>query len=393
MKENWVQIWGQSHSCLSHFYYPSDKKTYRFIISSAISGDELRLRLSNQFSENDVHIGGITACVCDSTGKLTGEITDVTFGGKRSFVIEKGSRILCDRCSLCLTDGDFAALSIYVEKGALKSGNLLDSIRLITASGNRTGESFIENERRKRDKVIEIAGKVFNLALHKPLPLIESVEVRNHTGARAITVFGDSLSQQGFWTNRFEERIREAFPGSFTVINKSIMGNRILHDFSPRFPCRGLFGESAIKRLQRDVLDFPDTEFVILSVGINDFVQPGTIVAPKTEKSEASQVLSAVLDITDKIKSAGKKVIVFNTPMFGACVDARPYKLEAAKDYNRYLKENEEQFYCLFDQASVVADPEKPLYTKAEYLGNDKLHYNEAGGRRVAESINLSVFE
>ncbi len=393
MKNNWVQIWGQSHSCLSHFYYPSCSKTFRFVINSALSGTAIRLRLSNEYSENDVEIGNITLSKCDNKGRLSGDIKTVTLNSQTSFTLKKGERLLCDECEIDVSEEDFIAVSIYVEKGDLRSGNLLNNVNLITAKGNVSRERYIENERRKRDKVIEIAGKVFNLCLHKPLPLIESVEIKNHTGASAITVFGDSLCQQGFWTKRFEERIREAFPGRYSVINKSIMGNRILRDFSPRFPCRGLFGMSASNRLKRDVLDFSDTEFVIFSVGTNDFIQPGTIAAPASETASAQEVFTCVMGIAEKIMQSGKRVVVFNAPMFGECIDSRPHKIVRVKEYNRLLKENESRFLYLFDQAQVVVNTEKPDCTKKEYLGKDKLHYNEAGGRRVADSINLSVFE
>ncbi len=392
MNNNWVQIWGQAHSNLSHFYYPSVSKTFRFVINSALSGNSIRIRLSNEYSENDVEIGEITLSKCDEKGSLSGFIKTVTLNSEPSFVLKKGERFLLDECEIDISENDCIAVSIYVKKGDLRSGNLLNNVNLITVNGNVSQERYIENERRKRDKVIEIAGKVFKLCFHKPLPLIESVEIKNHTGASAITVLGDSLCQQGFWTKRFEERIREAFPGRYSVINKSIMGNRILRDFSPRFPCRGLFGVSAINRLQRDVLDFPDTEFVILAEGTNDFVQPGTIAAPASEVASARDVLSGVTEIAERIKNSGKKLVVFNSPMFGDCVDSRPHKEERAKEYNRLLKENEHLFDYLFDQAAVVINPGKTNCTDKQYLGKDYLHYNEKGGSKVADSIDLSVF-
>lgn len=392
MENRWVQIWGQSHSNLSHFYYPEEKKTFRFVINTAISGNALRIRLSNEFSDSDVHIGEITFGKCDAKGSYTDEIKTMTLNAEKAFVIKKGGRVLSDECEIAVSVGEYVAVSIFVEKGDLKSGNLLNNIKLITVKGNVTKERDINNERRKRDTVIEAAGKVLNLYLHKPLPLIESVEVVNSEGASAITVFGDSLCQQGFWTNRFEERIREAFPGKYSVINKSIMGNRVLRDFSPRFPCRGLFGEAALKRLQRDVLDYPDTEFVIISEGTNDLLQPGTIAAPKTDTASAKEILRGVLEIVGRVKDSGKKPIVFNAVMFGECIDSRPHKEERAKEYNRLLEENKDSFYYLFNQADVVINKNKPNCTDKQYLGKDNLHYNEIGGRKIADSIDIGLF-
>lgn len=393
MKEKWVQIWGQSHSNLSHFYYPEEEKTYRFIINSALSGKCIRIKLSNEFSQNDVHIGEITLAKCDDKGILIGECKSVTVNSEMSFVMKAGERIICDECKLDVLPDEFIAISIYVEKGALKSGNLLNNISLLTVKGNVCKASVIKNQRRKRDTVIEVAGKILNLFLHKPIPLIESVEILNMTGASAITVFGDSLCQQGFWTRRFEERIRKAYPDRFSVINKSIMGNRVLRDFSPRFPCKGLFGESAKKRLQRDVLDYADVEYVIVAVGTNDLLQPGTIAAPKSDIATAKEIFDGILDITERIKGQGKKAIVFNVAMFGECIDSRKSKEERAKEYNRLLQQNKESFLLLFDQEQVVINPEKINCTKKEYLGKDNLHYNENGGNTVADSIPIEIFQ
>ncbi len=392
MQDKWIQIWGQAHSNLSHFYYPDDEKTYRFIINSALSGKSIRIRLSNEFSNSDVFIGEITLAKCDCNGRFKDSYKTVTFNNQNDIVLKKGDRILCDETEIDILPGEFLAVSIYVRKGDLKSGNLLNNVQLITVKGNKCKEESVENQRRKRDSVIDAAGNILNLFLHKPLPLIESVEILNSSGASAITVFGDSLCQQGFWTGRFEERIRQEYPDRFSVINKSIMGNRVLRDFSPRFPCKGLFGDSAIKRLKRDVIDYVDSEYVIVAVGTNDLLQYGTIAAPKTDKPTAEELFDGIVSMTKTIQEAGKKPIVFNVAMFGECIDSRKEKEITAKKYNRLLTENQEKFYFLFDQEQVVINPVKTNCTKTEYLGKDKLHYNITGGNKVADAIDLSIF-
>ncbi len=392
MENKWVQIWGQSHSALSHFYYPEAEKTFRFIIDSPLSGKSLRIRLSNEFSDSDVYIGEITVAKCDENGRFFDSFKNVTFDSLKKFVLRAGESILCDQSDISVAVGERIAVSIFVEKGHLKSGNLLNNVKLLTVAGNACKTPEIENQRRKRDTVIEVAGKILNLFLHKPLPLIESVEILNSSGASAITVLGDSLCQQGFWTKRFEENIRELYPDRFSVINKSIMGNRVLRDFSSRFPCKGLFGYSAIKRLERDVLSFPDTEYVIVAVGTNDLLQYGTIAASKTEKPTAAELFNGISEIAEKIKEAGKKPVVFNVAMFGECIDSRKEKELMAKEYNRLLEENSDSFYFVYDQAGLLLNEDKTNCTKKEYLGKDYLHFNEKGGAVVADNFPMKIF-
>lgn len=392
MQEKWIQAWGQAHSALSFFYYPSTKKTYKMILRSPISGKRIMLELSNEYAKNDIYIGEITVAKCFSDGSVSGHIRRITFKGKTSFRIKEGEIISTDEAVIDVNHGEYICISIYVEKGALRSGNLIDNVELITARGNRTNNKTLKNQRRIRDYVRESSSKVLGMYFHKPIPLFQSVKLLNCDGASSITVFGDSISQQGYWTNAFAQRIYDLYPGRYSVINKSIMGNRIRHDFHRRFICKGLFGISALNRLERDVLNYDGCEYVIFALGTNDFLQYGTIAAPKSQKPTSKQVFDAVADITDKLKENNKKTVVFNIMNFGECADSRPEKEAMVTEYNKLLEDNKELFYGVYDQASLTVNPDKSGCSKLEYLGADKLHPNMAGGILVAENIDLGLF-
>ncbi|MBQ2903093.1 MAG: hypothetical protein IJE48_01715 [Clostridia bacterium] len=392
MSERWVQAWGQAHSALSYFYYPSCPKTYRMVVCSPISGKSLRMELSNEYAKNDVYIGGITAAKCDKDGSFTDKCKTVSVKTEKAFCMKKGEVITTDPIDFSVETGEYFCISIYVEKGSLRSGNLIDSVELITVRGDVTKERSVTNQRRKRDKVREVASNLLRMYFHKPIPLFQSVELLNDTGAGAITVFGDSISQQGYWTNAFEKRIRSEFPGRYSVINKSIMGNRTLRDFSTRFFCKGLFGISGLNRLERDVLSYEDTEYVIYALGTNDFLQYNTIAAPKSEKPTAKEHFDAVAGISDLLEKHGKKLVVFNVMNFGECIDSRPEKEAMVKEYNAMLKENADRFHAVYDQAELVLNPDKPHCSKKEYLGKDYLHPNKKGGKLVADNVELDWF-
>lgn len=392
MQEKWVQVWGQAHSAFSFFYYPSCKKTYRMVIRSYFSGKGVRLELSNECAKNDVQIGALTVARCDENGNFKDDCKKITVGGKGSFLLKKGEIVRTDEVDLDVETDEFFCVNAYVEKGALRSGNLIDDVKLITVKGDVTNEKNVTNQPRVRDSVREVASKVLRMYFHKPIPLFQSVELLNDTGASAITVFGDSISQQGYWTNAFSKRIREEYKGRYSVINKSIMGNRIRLDYGKRFICKGLFGISGINRLKRDVLNYPDTEYVIFALGTNDFLQPGTIAAPKKDFPSAKEALDAVVGIGEKLRVSGKKLIVFNVLNFGECADSRPHKEKSVSEYNKLLEENKDKFYAVYDQASLCVNPEKPNCSKKEYLGRDYLHPNLEGGQIVADGVDLELF-
>ena len=386
-------MWGQAHSALSFFYYPSCKKTYRLIVKSAISGEKVRFELSNECAKGHVYIGALSVAKCDKDGNFIGECKTATVKSQEKFCLKKGEVVLSDEIVLDVKVGEYFCVNAYVEKGALRSGNLIDDASLLTVKGDVSHTAKIQNQRRTRDKVREIASSVLKMYFHKPIPLFQSVQVLNETNAKSIVVYGDSISQQGYWTNAFAYRITEAFPGKYSVINKSIMGTRLLKDFSTRFFCKGLFGKSGLNRIERDILNYSDVDYVIMALGTNDFLQPGTIQAPKSEKSTAQEFVDGVLKFSGEMKKRGIKLIVFNILNFGESIDSRPEKETLVTETNKLLWENREQFHAFYDQASLVVNPEKPTCSRLELLGGDKVHPNKLGGHLVADNINLDWFK
>lgn len=392
MSEKWVQVWGQAHSAFSFFYYPSCKKTYRMVIKSAVSGKSVRLELSNECAKNDVYIGALTVAKCDKDGSFTGDFKTITVGSKPSFCLKIGDVVSTDPVEIDIESGEYFCVSAYVEKGALRSGNLIDDVELITVKGNKTGEKAVENQRRVRDSVREVASKVLKMYFHKPIPLFQSVQVLNETDAASIIVYGDSISQQGYWTNMFTDRIRKEFFGRYSVINKSIMGNRLLFDYHKMFICKGLFGTGGMNRMERDILNYPDCEYVILALGTNDFLQYNTIAAPKSQKPTVEQFFNAVVEFSEILKEHGKKLIVFNILNFGEAIDSRPEKEAMVKEFNELLESNKHLFHAVYDQAGLCVNPDKPNCTKKEYLGKDYVHPNKTGGKIVADNVDLNWF-
>ena len=392
MKENWVQVWGQAHSAFSFFYYPSCKKTYRLVIKSAVSGKRVKLELSNECAKNDVEIGSVTVAKCDENGNCTSEFKTVTMNSQKSFSIAKGQVVKTDEVELGISAGEYFCVSAYVKKGALRSGNLIDDAYLITAKGDVTTEKSVENQPRIRDSVRKFASKALKMYFHKPIPLFQAVQVFNETNASSIIVFGDSISQQGYWTNMFADRIRKEFFGRYSVVNKSIMGNRLLLDYHKRFIAKGLFGTGGLNRLQRDVLNYDDCEYVILALGTNDFLQYNTIAAPKSQKPTVEQFFDGVVEFNERLKKHGKKLIVFNILNFGEAIDSRPEKEEMVMRFNKMLLENAHLFHAVYDQAALCVNPEKPNCSKKEYLGKDYVHPNKIGGKIVADNVDLEWF-
>jgi hypothetical protein len=119
--------------------------------------------------------------------------------------------------------------------------------------------------------------------------------------------------------------------------------------------------------LQRDILNYPDVEYVIIALGTNDFLQYGTVQAPKSEKPTAQEFVDGMITVSEKLKKNGIKLIVFNILNFGESVDSRPHKEALVTETNKLLYENRGHFHAFYDQANLVVNPEKPTCSKKEY--------------------------
>ena len=145
--------------------------------------------------------------------------------------------------------------------------------------------------------------------------------------------------------------------------------------------------------MQREILNYPDVEYAIIALGTNDFLQPGTIQAPKAEKCSAEEFVEGVLLLTKKLKDNGIKPIVFNILNFGESIDSSPEKEALVTQTNKLLYKNRKNFHGFYDQASLCVNPEKPTCSKKEYLGGDNVHPNKTGGRLVADNVDLTWFK
>ncbi len=392
-EKKWIQTWGQSHSSLSLFKYPSMPKTFRLVMNTAISGEKLRLWISNTYGNDDVKIGAVTVAKCAANGTATSAFKNVTFFGKNKLTIKKGDRLRSDEIDFDLNVGEYFCISIYVVSGDLKSGNLLDNAELITVPGNYSITPVMVNQTRKRDAVRGVVSKLLGMHFPKPIPLFDSVEVLNCEDASSIVVFGDSVSQQGFWTGPFEKRIREAYPGKYSFINKSVMGNRLLYDCSPIFPARGLYGNKATTRIRDDIYPYANISHVILFMGVNDVFEYASINALPSEKPDPKDICNAIKGITDDLHSRGMKVIMFNIPAFGSAPDATREKDAIRRVVNKWIDDNQNIFDGYYDVAGAAADPEDDYRSKPEFIGADKLHPNAYGGKYLADLIDLGMFK
>ncbi|MCL2514178.1 MAG: GDSL-type esterase/lipase family protein [Oscillospiraceae bacterium] len=392
-QKNWVETWGMSHVSLSFMSFYSRKRTFRLILDSAISGENIRIRLCNRHSNKTVTVGKACAAVCDKEGRISDmpSLRYITFGGKDGITIEKGETAVSDAVCFKIPADTYICVDIFIKKGKLKSGNLSNNAAFISARGGKAGETVIKRRKRIKDYVFGYAGSVLGVSLNNPIPLFQAVELLNADNASSVVCFGDSISQQGFWTKIFEEKLRSLYPGRYSVITKAIMGNRLLRDTGKKFPLRGFMGVKGLDRVNDDIFAFEGISHVVLWIGHNDFLQPGTIVASKSEFAAAEEIAAGFEKLAAMIKASGACLIGMNYVPLGLSPDATPAKAEIRAELNERFCDFG-IFDYKFDAYSAFVSPDNEDCPNIAYVGKDRIHPNAEGGRVLAEVIDYGIF-
>lgn len=209
---------------------------------------------------------------------------------------------------------------------------------------------------------------------------------------RTVTVFGDSITQHGNWSEALTKRLYDAYPGQVAVINRGICGNRILHDASIRSKFGAYFGEGALERFWQDVYETPGNrvDCILVEEGVNDIIQPFDGTCPQYEKVTAEEILEGYAKMAETAHEN-------DTVIFGATV--MPFRgfnavwnEETERRRNKVNEglKKEQIFDHVFDFASVICDEDEPSRLNPVYNCGDNLHPNVKGGQAIADMIDLN---
>ncbi|MDQ1289152.1 MAG: hypothetical protein QG622_2718, partial [Actinomycetota bacterium] len=225
--------------------------TLRQTVHLSIGGDQLRLRFSNAFGRVPLRIGSVSLALpvegaAGASAIRPATCRQVLFGGQSSVTVPPGSLAVSDPVRLDVTPRSNLAVTAYLPDGIPVDG-------LTSHPGSRTTSHLM-------------AGDV--VADPDPGPtvqvehwyLLSAVEVVTGSGAFAVVMLGDSLTDgrgsttngNDRWPDLFTARLHDTdgtagagLDPEAAVVNQAAGGNRVLAD--------GI-GPSALSRLDRDVL-------------------------------------------------------------------------------------------------------------------------------------------
>ncbi|MFJ1709592.1 RICIN domain-containing protein [Kitasatospora sp. NPDC088346] len=360
-----VVTWGASTDKLPQA--AGQDLTHRLIVHTSTGGSGLRIRLSNAFGDHPVTFGAAWVGQWSAGGAVApGTNRPLTFGGLGSVTVPAGGSVYSDQLNSTVQPGSDLAVSLYIQQasGILTGHNVASQTSYSAPAGNHAAD----------ESQTSYTGTTTSWAY------LDAVVVDAPAGTGAVATLGDSITD-GFksptnlnhrWPDFLATRLRDSSDTLIKgVANEGITGNKVLIDGA---------GQSAITRLERDVLTQPGLKTIVLLEGVNDINHTTTLTA--------QQLINGYTDIVNRAHAAGVCVVGATVmPFEGGTQKWTPEKDALRNEVNAFIRTGG-LFDAVVDTDAVLRDPAHPSRLLPEY-DNDHLHPNDAGRQAIADSISL----
>jgi lysophospholipase L1-like esterase len=357
-------------------------QTVRQVVRVSIGGERVRVRISNEYGTVPLTIGAASIGLAGEAGAVTaGSAKPLTFAGEASVTIPAGAPILSDPVDLKVDALGSLAVSLYFPKTTDVSTMHWDGVQTayISAKGNFADQDSFEAASTMKSRIF-----------------LSDVLVEAGADTSAIVFFGDSITDgacstpdtSNRWPDLFAARLQAAGKCSVAVINQAISGNRVLSD--------GM-GDSALARLDRDVLRHAGVTTLVVMEGINDIGWPGMVLDQAHEATTADALIAGYRQIIDRAHARGIRVIGATLTPFANAFQGgdfsayfNPEKEAVRKEVNEWIRTGG-AFDGVIDFETALADPAKPDAIRADYDCGDHLHPNDAGYKAMSEAADIEL--
>lgn len=334
----------------------------RQTIHVSLGGENMRLKLSNEYSAEPVEINSIY--IANPTGGYDIDRKSaryLTFNGKKNITIPAGEAIYSDPIDYSLTPLQLLSITTNYGKNT--------PVNATSHRGSRTSSYIMKGESKpKKDFVpAERLEHWYNISALE-------VDVDNKP---CIAIIGNSITDgRGTTTdkqNRWTDVLAEGLGGEVGVLNLGIGGNCVL---------AGGLSDPAVKRFDRDILGQNGVTSILIYEGINDIGW-----SPDSEKT-AAQLIEAYQSFIAKAREKGLKVYGGTITQMGNTDYYNHFHEAARKTVNDWIR-NSGSFDGVVDFDVIIADPAKPDTMNPEYQF-DWLHPNPAGYKAMGtEAVDV----
>lgn len=324
-------------------------------------GDALRLRISNELGTTPLHVEDVRVRLKD--GKAAA--LPVTVDGRTSIDVPVGAALLSDALPLRVAALQEISVTAYFPQPTRPAVR-----RTVVRVADGKQDAVADSVR------VGYQQNVFSAVL-----------VQRADRPQVIVALGDSITEGATasrgsfnqWPERLGQRLQQACPDRFVVLNQGISGNKLLdHGRS----------HSALSRLDRDVIALADADQVILFEGIND-IRHGGGAQPLPGRSAADMLLG-YRQVATRLHAHGIRAHLGTLTPFGDSERYEPVSATTRTAINQWARGQDTGFDGVVDFDAALRDPKQPESLPAD-ITRDHLHPNDEGYRRMADAINLAA--
>jgi lysophospholipase L1-like esterase len=383
-KEMWVGSWAAAQQVVEpkNALPPEDlsSATLRQIVHLSLGGPRMRIRVSNAFGTNPLHLLGVHVARPQSpaTSRIDpGSDRSMTFEGHPDVLIPAGAEYISDPLSYPVSPLSDLAITLQIASAPQQQ----------TGHPGSRATSYLA--RGTAGSAPELRGNSFDHWY-----FLSEVDVSGSAEDSAIVVLGDSITDghgattngNDRWPDILAARLqRSPLTRTIAVLNTGIGGNRLLED--------GL-GPNVLARFDRDVLVRDGVRYLIVLEGINDIgTLTRTSVATEAQHEDLVRGMIGVYrQVTLRAHAHGIKVIGGTVMAFGG---SEYYHPGASNEHDRQ-KVNAwirapGHFDAVIDFDRITADPAHPDRLLAQYDSGDHLHPSLAGYRAMADATAAGI--
>ncbi|AWH54361.1 GDSL family lipase [Stenotrophomonas sp. ESTM1D_MKCIP4_1] len=336
-------------------------QTVRQDIRVGSRGDALRLRISNELGDAPLHVEDIRVRLKDGRAAAL----PVTVDGRSAIDVPVGAALLSDPLPLTVSALQEISVTAFFPQPT-------------RPAVRRTVVRVVEG---RQPAVAD------NVRVSYQQNVFSAVLVQRAERPQVIVALGDSITEGATatrgsfnqWPERLAQRLQQACPDRFVVLNQGISGNKLLdHGRS----------HSALSRLDRDVIAVAGADQVILFEGIND-IRHGGGAQPLPGRS-APDMRLGYQQVAARLHLHGIRAYLGTLTPFAGSERYEPVSATTRASINQWARSADNGFDGVVDFDAALRDPAQPESLPAS-ITRDHLHPNDEGYRRMAESIDLKM--
>ena len=374
-KGQWVGTWGTAPQLVERHNNPPSpglaNNSLRQIVQVSIGGKRVRLKLTNEFSQEATEIRAVELAIAKTAGSSS-EIDEkstvsLTFDGKASVEIPAGGKVVSDPVNFKIGPRQNVAITIhYGASSASVSGH----------PGSRT-TSYL-----KAGHTTDFSDAVRTDHWYNILAL----EVEAPKKAGAVAILGNSITdgrgsttnEQNRWADVLSRRLLgNKATRQVGVLNMGIGGNCVLG---------GGLGPAAVNRYERDLFGQEGVKWIILFEAVND------LGYARNGEQTAQRIIDVYKQIIREAHQKGIRVFGATITPFKGNNYYSDHHEKGRQRLNEWIRTTKMLDGVIdFDQA--VGNPQDREAMQRQFLfENDWLHLNAQGYETMGNCIDLNLF-